>query len=158
MHTKTESAIKEKDWKYPSPKKERLLTDLELTALEETMSQHEKERPSSSVTVNAIRFLLYTGCRISELLNLQWADVHLEEGYLDLQDAKGDARVMPLNDKARQILRTLQKQESNPYVFCGKLPGMHLSSLDSTWRKVCILAGIPNVRIHDLRHSYATSL
>lgn len=133
-----------------------MLNDLELAALEKSLSQHEKERPSSFWSVNAIRFLLYTGCRISELLNLQWADVHLKEDYLDLQDAKGGARVIPLNDKAKRILTSLQQQEGNSYVFCGNLPGKSLVNTNGAWRKIRTLAGMPDLRLQDLRQSFAS--
>ena len=156
MRTTIESASQEKGGKYLPPKRERLLSDLELATLEGTLTQHEKEQPSSSYSVNAIRFLLYTGCRIPELLNMQWADVHLEKGYVDLQDAKGGARVIPLNDKAKGILTSLQQQEGNPHVFCGNLPGKPLVNINGTWHKVRALAGIPDVRLHDLRYSFAS--
>ncbi len=156
MHTHTESSRKEKDRKSRPPRRERLLNDLELAALEKSLTQHEKEQPSSSCAVNAIRFLLYTGCRTSEILNLRWADVHLEKGYVDLQDAKGGARVIPLNDKAKGILTSLQQEEGNPYVFCGNLPGKPLVNINGTWHKVRALAGIPDVRLHDLRYSFAS--
>ncbi len=156
MRTTIESASQEKGGKYLPPKRERLLSDLELATLEGTLTQHEKEQPSSSRSVNAIRFLLYTGCRIPELLNLQWADVHLKKGYVDLQDAKGGARVIPLNDKAKGILTSLQQQEGNPHVFCGILPGKPLVNINGTWRKVRALAGIPDVRLYDLRYSFAS--
>jgi len=154
MHIHTESAFKEKDRKSRPLRRERLLNDLELAALERALTQHEKEQPSSFCAVNAIRFLLYTGCRIPELLNLQWADVHLEKGYVDLQDAKGRARVIPLNDKAKGILTSLQQQEGNPHVFCGILPEKPVN-INETWRKVRALAGIPDVRLYDLRYSFA---
>jgi integrase len=132
-----------------------LLNDLELAALERALTQHEKEQPSSSYSVNAIRFLLYTGCRIRELLNLRWESVYMEDGYIDLQDAKGGARVIPLNDKAKGILTSLQRQEGNPSVFCGNLPEKPVN-INGTWRKVRALAGIPDVRLQDLRQSFAS--
>jgi integrase len=156
MHAKIESASQEQDRKSRPPRRERLLNDLELAALERALTQHEKEQPSSSYSVNAIRFLLYTGCRISELLNLRWADVHLEEGYLDLQDARTGPKIIPLMDRAKRIMIPLQQQEGNSYVFCGNLSGNPLANIKRTWHKVCALAGIPDVRVHDLRYSFAS--
>jgi integrase len=178
MNTQTESVIKEKDRKAPPPRrerllkdrkappprrerllndrKERLLSDLELARLEGSLSQHEKEQPSSSEAVNAIRFLLYTGCRISELLNLRWADVHLEEGYLDLKDARTGTKIIPLMDRAKRIMTPLQQQEGASYVFFGNLRGNPLTNIKRTWHEVCALAGIGDARLYDLRYSFAS--
>ena len=119
-----------------------------------------EERPrnsrSSPYTLASIWMLLYTGCRESEVLTLKWKDVHLEDGYLYLEDSKVGVRTIALNSKAKQILNSLKKKEDNPYVFCGKFPRTHLKEIKTTWRQVRHLAGIPDVRIHDLRHSFAS--
>lgn len=100
--------------------------------------------------------LLYTGCRESEVLTLKWKDVHLEDGYLYLEDSKVGVRTIPLNEKAKEIIRSLEQKEGNLYVFCGGVPGQHLKETKTTWRKVRELAGISDVRLHDLRHSFAS--
>ena len=111
---------------------------------------------SSPYTLAALWMLLYTGCRENEVLTLQWKDVHLEDGYIYLPDSKVGVRAIPLNNKAKQVLCSLQKQEGNPYVFCGNILGQHLKETKTTWRKVRELAGISDVRLHDLRHSFAS--
>ena len=141
--------------KYPDKKMERFLTAAELKRLEETLVSMVSSK-ISPYTLAAIWLLIFTGCRRGEVLDLKWEGVHLEDGYLYLKDSKVGVRAIPLSEKAKQLFAPLQKKEGNPYVFCGKLPGMSLQTIDKTWQKIRILAGIPDVRIHDLRHSFAS--
>lgn len=143
-------------YKQPDKKMERFLTAAELNKLEEILENRQHNSKSSPYTLASIWMLLYTGCRESEILTLKWKDVHLEESYLYLEDSKVGVRTIPLNDKAKEIIQSLKKQEENPYVFCGKFPGTYLKEIKTTWRKVRTLSGIPDVRIHDLRHSFAS--
>jgi integrase len=141
--------------KSPDKKMERFLTAIELEKLEQILGTMTFSQ-SSPYTVAAIWLLIYTGCRLSEVLELRWDGVHLDDGYLYLKDSKVGVRTIPLNDKAIQIFAHLQRQENNPYVFCGNVSGKPLVNIRGTWNKVRTLAGIPDVRIHDLRHSFAS--
>ena len=136
-------------------KMERFLTAVELKRLEGILTSQSSSK-TSPYSLAAIWMLMFTGCRASEVFTLQWKDVHLEDGHLYLKDSKVGVRTIALNDKAKQILTSLQKQEGNPYVFCGKLPGTCLYDVKRAWNKMRTLADIPDVRIHDLRHSYAS--
>jgi integrase len=142
--------------KAPDKKMERFLTNHELKKLEDSLTFRVTSSKSSPYTLAAIWMLLYIGAREGEILNLKWKDVHIEDGYLYLKDSKVGLRTIPLNDKAKQILKSLSQQEKNPYVFCGRKPGDHLRKIETTWHKVRNLAGLPDVRIHDLRHSFAS--
>jgi integrase len=142
--------------KYPDKKKERFLTNDELQRLEDILIARTIDSKSSPYTLASLWMLLYTGCRESEVLTLKWKDVHLDDGYLYLEDSKVGVRTIPLNEKAKVVIRSLEKKESNPYVFCGGIPGQHLKETKTTWRKVRKLAGISDVRLHDLRHSFAS--
>ncbi len=141
--------------KQSDKKMERFLTVAELRKLEGILASMASSK-SSPYTVATIWLLIFTGCRLGEALTLPWEDVHLEDGYLYLKDSKVGVRTIALNDKAKQIFNSLPKQEGNPYVFCGNIPGKPLVNINGTWRKVRILAGIPDVRLHDLRHSFAS--
>lgn len=143
-------------YKQPDKKMERFLSNAELKKLEAMLEERPRNSRSSPYTLASIWMLLYTGCRESEVLTLKWKDVHLEDGYLYLEDSKVGVRTIALNSKAKQILNSLKKKEDNPYVFCGKFPRTHLKEIKTTWRQVRHLAGIPDVRIHDLRHSFAS--
>ncbi len=136
-------------------KMERFLTMSELRKLEEVLASLTSSK-SSPYTLAAIWILMITGCRLSEVLTLPWADVHLEDDYLYLKDSKVGVRTIALSDKGKQILERLQKQEGNPYVFCGNLSEKPLVNINRTWNKARTLAGIGDVRIHDLRHSFAS--
>lgn len=142
--------------KYKDNKKQRFLNELELAKLEETLTQHEIKHPSSTCSVNAIRLLLYTGCREGEVLNLKWKNVHLKDRYIYLEDTKTGESARPLNQKAVDILAALTPRADNDYVFYGKIPGQSLTKINRTWKTVSKLAGIKDFRIHDLRHSYAS--
>ncbi len=142
--------------KYPEKLKERFLRKEELVKLEQILLEHRYVSHSSPYTLAALWMLLYTGCRENEILTLQWKDVHLEDGYIYLPDSKVGVRTIALNEKAKRILFSLEKQEDTPYVFCGNILGQHLKETKTTWRKVRELAGISDVRLHDLRHSFAS--
>lgn len=142
--------------KYKENRKQRFLTNLELQKLEESLTQEEQKRPASYCLVNAIRLLLYIGCREGEVLNLKWESVHLEDRFIYLPDSKGGESARPLNQKAIDLLAAMKPREGNPYVFYGRLPGKPLVQINATWRKVLKRAEIKEFRIHDLRHSYAS--
>ena len=104
----------------------------------------------------AIRLLALTGCRRSEILSLRWEDVAPGEAELRLPDAKTGARVVPLPPRAVELLAGLPREPGNPWVIPGRKPGTHLRQIDDAWRVVRARAGLEGVRIHDLRHSYAS--
>lgn len=142
--------------KYPEKKKERFLTWEELEKLDEIIKQQETLNTTSPYSLSAIRMLMYTGCRLSEILTLQWADVFIDEGYLHLKDSKTGERKVPLNDSAKSILANLKVEKGNPYVFVGEKPGTCLTTLKRAWTKIRKLANLSDVRIHDLRHTFAS--
>ncbi len=102
----------------------------------------------------SIRLLLLTGCRLSEIQFLRWE--YLKEDCIELPDAKTGGRVVPLGPEARAILKSLPRENDNPWVIAGKLPGSHLTDLQRPWRRIRERAGLEDVRIHDLRHSFAS--
>ena len=142
--------------KYKENRKQRFLNALELAKLEEALTCQEKEQPSSFNTVNAIRLLLYTGCREGEVLNLKWDSIHIKDHYVYLDDTKVGEDARPLNQKALDVLTSMKPQEGNPYIFYGRVPGKPLSQIKTAWRTTLKRAGIKDFRIHDLRHSFAS--
>ncbi|MBL0942468.1 MAG: tyrosine-type recombinase/integrase, partial [Alphaproteobacteria bacterium] len=142
--------------KYPEKKKERFLTNEELEKLDSILREQGILGITSSYSLAAIRMLMYTGCRLNEILTLNWQDVFLEEEYLHLKDSKTGEKTIPLNESAMNILINLQRNEGNPYVFLGKKPGTRLTTLKTAWNKIRRLAEIEDVRLHDLRHTFAS--
>ncbi len=141
---------------YPGRRRERFLTEAEFTRLGEALDQVETERGVSASAVAAIRLLLLTGCRKSEILTLRWEEVALEAAELRLSDSKTGARVVSLSEPAVKLLASLPRLPGNPWVIPGRKPGTHLRKLDDAWQAVRSRAGLDGVRLHDLRHSFAS--
>ena len=89
-------------------------------------------------------------------MNYGWEDVHLQTQELHLSDSKTGPRTISLSPEAAQVLASLPHLPGNPWVIPGAKPGARLSSLFEPWRRVRARAGLDDVRIHDLRHSYAS--
>ena len=141
--------------KYAERKRETFLSAEQLRRLGEVLAEVEAEGTESPYVVAAFRLLVLTGCRLSEIQKLKWAYVQPE--YLALPDSKTGARKVPLPPAARQVLEALPRQAGNDYVIAGLISGQHATDLQRPWRRIRNRAGIPYVRIHDLRHTYASN-
>jgi integrase len=106
--------------------------------------------------IAAIRLLLLTGCRAGEILNLRWCDVDFERSCLNLPDSKTGRKAVTLGAPALQILAKLPRVDDNPYVIAGKKPGKQRSDLKRPWKRAVEHAALKGLRIHDLRHSFAS--
>jgi integrase len=82
--------------------------------------------------------------------------VNEEHGLLTLPDSKTGKKSIRLNAPARQVLENVTRLEGNPCVICGDRAGQHLVNLQKPWRRIRNAAGLNDVRIHDLRHSFAS--
>ena len=142
--------------KYPERKRERFLTDSEFTRLGEALDETEARGGASASAVAAIRLLALTGCRRSEILGLRREDVALEAGELKLPDSKTGARAVALPPQAVELLAGLLSAHDGPWVIPGRKPGTRLANVDEAWRMIRERAGLEGVRLHDLRHSYAS--
>ena len=137
--------------RYKERKRERFLSPEETERLGEVLAEAEEEMPSA---VAAFRLLLLTGCRLSEIQLLRWE--YVKDDCIELPDAKTGGRVVPLGPEARALLADLPREEGNPWVISGNKPGTHLTDLQRPWRRIRERADLGDVRIHDLRHSYAS--
>ena len=77
--------------------------------------------------------------------------------YLELPDSKTGARRIPLPPTAQRLLDELPRDPENPYVIAGAVAKQHVTDLQKPWRRIRALAGLDGVRIHDLRHTYASN-
>jgi integrase len=102
----------------------------------------------------AIRLLLFTGCRLREILHLRWEQVDLERGLLFLADSKTGRKTVILNAPALAVLTGLDRLGS--YVVPGDDPEKPRADLKRPWEAVARRAGLEGVRLHDLRHTYAS--
>ena len=137
--------------RYKEHKRERFLSPEETERLGQVLREAEEEMPSA---VAAFRLLLLTGCRMSVIRNLRWE--YVKNDCIELPDAKTGGRVVPLGPEARAVLSAIPRDEDNPWVIAGRLPGSHLTDLQRPWRRIRKQAGLEGVRIHDLRHSFAS--
>ena len=143
--------------KYPERRRERFLSDGEYRRLGAALRDAEREGFASPAAIAAIRLLMLTGCRSGEILSLRWEDVDLERGELRLPDSKTGAKIVYLGDPVMEVLRGIQGREDSPWVIPGLKRGAHLALLYKPWGLILKRAGIRNLRIHDLRHSFASS-
>lgn len=143
--------------KYPEEKRERYLSQEELTSLGSVLSEAEQIGVDDIYAISAIRLLIFTGCRLNEIMTLKWAEVDLENSCLRLSDSKTGARVVHLGSPALDLLANLKRQPNNPWVICGKIPGTYRKEIQKFWQRIRNRAGIDDVRIHDLRHSFASN-
>ena len=142
--------------KYRAQKRERFLTDAEFRRLGRALDELEATARISPFAAAAIRLLMLTGCRRNEILTLRWDDVRLDAKELKLRDSKTGPRTVSLSAEAADVLAALERLPHNPWVIPGTRPGQRLSSIFAPWRRVRARAGLDDVRIHDLRHSYAS--
>lgn len=142
--------------KYRQNSLERYLTSDEFAKLGKVLDHLERENGEDLYVLAAIRLLLLTGARLNEILTLRWTFVDVERQVLRLPDSKTGQKTIRLGVPAIKLLKALPRVNSNPYVIVGKLTGAHLINLQKPWRRIRDLAGIPDVRIHDLRHTFAS--
>jgi integrase len=102
----------------------------------------------------ALRLLLFTGCRLREILHLRWEHVDLERGCLFLPDSKSGRKTIILNAPALSVLNGLER--CSPFVVPGDDPVCPRHDLKRPWDAVTKRAGLIGVRLHDLRHTYAS--
>ncbi len=141
---------------YRTRSRERFLTTEEYRRLGRTLKEAEADGSIWPPAIKAIRLLMLTGCRRNEILNLKWDDVDRTAGVLRLKDAKAGPRMVPLTNPVRRVLETLPRKRGEPWVILGQKPGRNLQSLYYYWRPIRERAGLSDVRIHDLRHSFAS--
>ena len=137
--------------RYRRKGRERFLSDEEIRRLSARLRAHEAHWPQQ---VAAIRLLLLTGCRRSEILTLRWSDYR--EGHLFLRDGKTGPRTVWLSRPARDILDRLRRGSSWVFPAPSADGPRNKFWLDKFWRRVRAEAGLGDVRLHDLRHTHAS--
>jgi integrase len=115
-------------------------------------------KPANPYMVAAIRFLLFSGWRENEALTLKWSDLDKRRGTATLGDTKIGRSVRHLGAPVWALLDELPVVPDNPHVFVGRGKGAHLKDLSIVWCGVRHAAGLDDVRLHDLRHSFASTI
>ena len=165
--------------RYPEQGRERFLTSDELGRLGAALAEGEtagllyevdeakagaKHAPKADkrrvkldpFAVAAIRLLILTGARLREILDAQWSQVDLERGILFLLDSKTGRKPVYLSAAAQAVLAGLPRIKGNPHIIAGAKDGAPRADLKKPWAAVKRAAGLEGVRLHDLRHSFAS--
>ncbi len=143
--------------RYKETARERYLTPPELARLGEVLADTERDQVEPASVIAAIRLLLFTGARKGEITSLRWRDVDMRAGTARLPDSKTGAKTIYLSAPALAVLADLERgDDDDAYVLTGRTPGKGLGSLDQAWQRIRERADIPDVRIHDLRHSFGS--
>ncbi len=143
--------------KYRERKLERFLSNDELARLGEVLLEAERTQTELPSVIAAIKLLLLTGCRLSEILNLRWDEVDVENQCLRLRESKTGAKIVYLPRYAMEVLSEIERKDNNPFVIVGAKVGARLVNLQKPWRRIRSKVGLQDVRIHDLRHSFASA-
>lgn len=140
--------------KYPERKRERFLSPDEINSLWSTLDRRVATGEETPHVAAAFKLLLLTGCRLSEIQYLKWS--YIRDEIIYLPDAKTGPRRVHISPRAQAILRHIERFPDNPYVIVGIVPEQAVTDLQKPWRRIRQEAGITDVRIHDLRHTYAS--
>lgn len=116
----------------------------------------DRPRPVDPYAIAAMRLLILTGARLREILHAEWNGVDFERGILNLKDSKTGAKPVYLSAAALAVLAELPRTSGNPHVISGSKKGAPRADLKKPWALITEAAGLPGLRLHDLRHSFAS--
>jgi integrase len=141
--------------RYPDRKGETFLSAADLGRVGAALADAESNGANPFATA-IIRLLAFTGARKSEITGLRWSEVDLERGYLRLGDSKTGAKAIPIGAPACDVLAGLDKIDGSPFVFPASSGDSFFQGVEKVWKRVRDAAGFPSLRLHDLRHSFAS--
>jgi len=142
--------------RYPEKRRERFMTTEELQRLGEVLAEAERSNSEHPSAILAVRLLALTGMRKGEVQQLRWQDVDPERGFAFLPDSKTGRKAVPLSQAALDLINEADRLEGNPYVCPGDRPGAHFVGLQKMWERVRSKAKLGSLRLHDLRHTFAS--
>jgi integrase len=144
--------------RYPETRRERFLSDEELGRLGAALDAAVTQGTAAASVVAVIRLLLYTGCRLGEVVPLRWEHVDLAEGAIHLPDAKTGARTVALSQPAKTVLTGQTRARDVPWVFTrpGTVEPISIWMVEAAWQTLRASAKLQDARLHDLRHTFAT--
>jgi len=135
---------------------EHYLDDVELERLLEVLRSDENR------TVCRIAlFLLSTGCRLNEVLSARWDDIDVENRVFKIRAGNTKSkkiRSIPLNDSALDVLASLDTRGEFEHLFINRRTGKPYVNITKVWHRLRKKAGLPHLRLHDLRHQFASFL
>lgn len=140
---------------YPEAKRERMLNAEELGRLGSALAEAERLGTETPEAIAAVKLLVFTGLRRSEVLGLRWVHVDFERGVFSIRESKTGPRTVVLSAPAAQVLSVLRRR--GEWVIAGREDDAPLVGIDKCWRRIRAAAGLEDVRLHDLRHNYAST-
>lgn len=142
--------------RFKEKKRERLLAADEFARLGNALDAAEQNQSELPSFIAMVRLLILTACRLGEIQNLEWAHVDLEAGCLRLPDSKTGAKIVPLGQAAIDLLADLPRGPFTKYVCPGLKPDKPLNGVHRPWYRIREVAELPDLRLHDLRHAWAS--
>ena len=157
--------------KYPERARERMLSAEELARLGSALVTATagyprglnlgraplcRRSPEDWRALALVKLLIFTGARLSEVLGLRWDQLNLQRGIARLGESKTGAKNIYLTEPALEILRAIPRFDNVPFVLPSDRDGTHYSGAQKAWRRIRTLAELPDVRLHDLRHTHAS--
>ena len=142
--------------KFPSRKIERFLSPAELARLGQVLAGAAALGVESPFALAAIRLLMLTGCRKNEILTLKRSHIDHYHRCLRLPDSKTGAKIVHLGMAAMRVIKAVPEVAGNLYLLPGKADGTHVTDLQACWERIRVAAELEDVRLHDLRHSFAS--
>lgn len=142
--------------KFPEVKRRRYLSTDELGRLTAALAGHNDQK-----VANVVRLLLLTGARKGEVLGARWDDIDLERATWTKPAALTKQRsehVVPLSAPTRQLLAEMRESTTGDFLFPGRDPEKPLTDIKTSWARICKAADLEGVRLHDIRHTYASIL
>jgi len=141
--------------RFKDRKGQRYLSQQELIALGRALNAGA-DQGLNQQALAILKLLIFTGARKGEIETLRWNAVDMEGGYVHLEDSKSGQKAFPLNAGALEVLISLPRLNSSGFVFPALRGEGHYEGTPKVWRKIRRMAEIEDVRIHDLRHSFAS--
>ncbi len=141
--------------RFAEKKCERFLSPTEMARLGKALAELADEGVNLTA-INVVRLLALTGCRRGEITGLRWEWVDWDRACIRLPDSKTGAKVVPLGAAALKLLTELHTEDSAGPVFPGSSVTGSTTAVWKVWDKARQRAKLPEVRIHDLRHSFAS--
>jgi integrase len=142
--------------RYPESGRERFLASAEMARLGDALREAETSGALDPFAAAAIRLLALTGARLREILDARWEQADIERGILFLADSKTGKKPVYLSAAALAVLAGLPRLVGNPHLIPGAKEGASRNDIHPAWRRVTRAAGLEGLRIHDLRHSFAS--
>ena len=138
--------------RYRMEPKERFLSTDEMARLNAVLTRDEFYCPQA---VAVIRLLMLTGCRFGEVVSLEWDWIRAKR--IHLPDSKSGPRTVWLSSAARAVIDAIPRYSPDcPFLFPARPPTRHIDNFEYQWHRVRNEAGLPGLRIHDLRHNWAS--